>query len=280
LLVQSLRSCSVFLAHQSQTSGDLKAPSTKLKVQSSKFKVQSSKFKTQSSKHKFMRKPVIAGNWKMYKTLGDAVETALALKPLVANANHCDVVVAPVFTAIKTVADRLEGSNIQVSGQDCSTEVDEGAHTGEVAAFMLRDVGARYVIVGHSERRQLYSETDSMVSRKTQAAVKSGLTAIVCVGESLAQREQGIAENVVAGQLTGGLSGLTAPDPRPYHPRLRTGLGHWHGTYSDAGASARNARVYSARFCGKALHRSSREVADPIRRLCQTRQHSWIDVTT
>ena len=159
-----------------------------------------------------MRKPVIAGNWKMYKTLGDAVETALALKPLVANANHCEVVVAPVFTAIKTVSDRLEGSNIQVSGQDCSTEVDEGAHTGEVAAFMLRDVGARYVIVGHSERRQLYAETDSMVSRKTQAAVKSRLTAIVCVGESLAQREQGIAEKVVKGQLTGGLSGLTAPD--------------------------------------------------------------------
>src|SRR6476661_9084008 len=159
-----------------------------------------------------MRKPVIAGNWKMYKTVGAAVDTALALKPLVANANHCDVVIAPVFTALKTVSDRLEGSNIKVSGQDCSTEKSEGAHTGEVAAFMLRDVGARYVIVGHSERRQLYFETDSMVNRKTQAAIASGLTVIVCVGESLAQRDQGIAENVVAGQLSGGLSGLTAPD--------------------------------------------------------------------
>ena len=116
-----------------------------------------------------MRKPVIAGNWKMYKSLSDAVDTALALKPLVANANHCEVVIAPVFTAIKTVADRLEGSNIKVAGQDCSTEVEEGAHTGEVAAFMLRDVGARYFIVGHSERRQLYFETDSMVSQKTRA---------------------------------------------------------------------------------------------------------------
>ena len=157
-----------------------------------------------------MRKPVIAGNWKMYKSLGDAVETALALKPLVANANHCEVVIAPVFTAIKTVSDRLEGSNIKVAGQDCSTETEEGAHTGEVAAFMLRDVGAQYVIVGHSERRQFYFETDTMVSRKTRGAIASGLTVIMCVGESLAQRDQGLAENVVAGQLTGGLSELTA----------------------------------------------------------------------
>src|SRR5918911_1916568 len=115
-----------------------------------------------------MRKPVIAGNWKMYKLLGEAVDTALALKPLVANANHCDVVIAPVFTAIKTVADRLEGSNIRVAGQDCSTEKEEGAHTGEVAAFMLKDAGASYVIIGHSERRQYYSETDLFVRKKTQ----------------------------------------------------------------------------------------------------------------
>jgi triosephosphate isomerase len=159
-----------------------------------------------------MRKPVIAGNWKMYKTLGESVDTALALKPLVANANHCEVVIAPVFTALKTVADRLEGSNIKVCGQNCSTEVEEGAHTGEVAAFMLSDVGAQYVIVGHSERRQLYFETDSMVRKKCQAAVSSSLIAILCVGESLEQRDQGIAENVVSGQLTGGLSGLTASD--------------------------------------------------------------------
>src|SRR5678815_2876416 len=159
-----------------------------------------------------MRKPVIAGNWKMYKTLSDAVDTALALKPLVANANHCEVVIAPVFTALKTVSDRLEGSNVRVSAQDCSTEKEEGAHTGEVAAFMLRDVGARYVIVGHSERRQFYAETDEQVNRKVQAALAAGLTVIMCVGEMLAQREEGIAENVVSGQLIGGLSGLTASD--------------------------------------------------------------------
>lgn len=148
----------------------------------------------------------------MYKTLSESVDTALALKPLVANANHCEVVIAPVFTALKTVSDRLEGSNVKVSAQDCSSEKEEGAHTGEVAAFMLRDVGAKYVIVGHSERRQFYSETDEQVNRKVQAALASGLTVIMCVGETLAQREDGIAEDVVSTQIIGGLSGLTASD--------------------------------------------------------------------
>ena len=148
----------------------------------------------------------------MYKTLGESVETALALKPLVANANHCDVVIAPVFTALKTVCDRLEGSNIKVSAQDCSTEVKEGAHTGEVAAFMLRDVGASHVIVGHSERRQYYAETDANVNKKVHAALQSGLIAIMCVGETLSQREDGSAQNVVSTQLIGGLGGLTASD--------------------------------------------------------------------
>ena len=159
-----------------------------------------------------MRKPVIAGNWKMYKTLSDSVDTALALKPLVANANHCDVIIAPVFTALKTVCDRLEGSNIKVAAQDCSTEQEEGAHTGEVAAFMLRDVGCSHVIVGHSERRQFYAESDAIVNRKTQAGLAAGLVVIVCVGESLEQREAGIAQNVVSGQIIGGLTGLTASD--------------------------------------------------------------------
>src|ERR1051326_1196512 len=97
-----------------------------------------------------MRKPVIAGNWKMYKTVADSVATALALKPLVANANHCEVIIAPVFTALKSVADRLEGSNIKVAAQDCATEKSEGAYTGEIAAFMLRDAGCAQIIVAHS----------------------------------------------------------------------------------------------------------------------------------
>jgi triosephosphate isomerase len=159
-----------------------------------------------------MRKPVIAGNWKMYKTVSESVDTVLSLKPLVANANHCEVVIAPVFTALKTVCDRLEGSNIRVSGQDCSTETEEGAHTGEIMARMLKDVGASHVIVGHSERRQYYCETDESVNKKTKAGLAAGLIVILCVGESLEQRDGGTAQNVVAEQLKGGLAGLTASD--------------------------------------------------------------------
>lgn len=159
-----------------------------------------------------MRKPVIAGNWKMYKTLGEATETALALKPLVANANHCEVVIAPVFVHLKTLADRLEGSNIRVAAQDCAPEAKQSANTGEVSAEMLKDVGCSHVIVGHSERRQFYSESNESVRRKTRAAIDSGLTAIVCVGETLSERESGSLFSVVETQLKEGLAGLTTSD--------------------------------------------------------------------
>jgi triosephosphate isomerase len=145
----------------------------------------------------------------MYKLLGEAVETALALKPLVANANNVEVVIAPVFTALKTVADRLEGSKVKVAAQNCSTESDFGAQTGEITAAMLKDVGCDYVIIGHSERRQFYGETDTSVNKKIKAAIDADLTAIVCVGEMLAEREAGNAENVVKTQLSNGLEGLT-----------------------------------------------------------------------
>src|SRR5947209_1926830 len=155
------------------------------------------------------RRPIIAGNWKMYKLLDESVQTALALKPLVANANHCEVVIAPVCTALKTVVDRLEGSNIKVSGQNCAVQNDFGAHTGEISASMLKDVGCSHVIIGHSERRQFYGETDGSVNLKTKAAITTGLRPIVCVGELLSQRETGDAENVVRQQLNAGLAGLT-----------------------------------------------------------------------
>ena len=148
----------------------------------------------------------------MYKTAGESVATALALKPLVANANHCEVVIAPVFTALKSVADRLEGSNIRIAAQNCAAEQKEGAFTGEVAASMVRDVGCSHVIVGHSERRQYFFESDEIVSRKTQAGLAAGLMVIVCVGETLEHRDQGSAESVVRNQLAGGLSRLTASD--------------------------------------------------------------------
>ena len=148
----------------------------------------------------------------MFKLLGEAVDTALALKPLIANANHCEVVIAPVFTALKTVADRLEGSNIRVSAQDCAVQNDFGAHTGEVAPVMLKDAGCSHVIIGHSERRQFYGETDESVNWKTMAALAAGLTPIVCIGEQLAERELGNAGDVVKTQLAGGLQGLTVND--------------------------------------------------------------------
>jgi triosephosphate isomerase len=158
------------------------------------------------------RKPVIAGNWKMHKTVGESVETVLALKQLVANITSREIVIAPTYTSLKTVADRLEGTNIKVAAQDCATEPREGPFTGEVSAEMIRDVGATHVIVGHSERRQFFCETDEIVRRKTTASLSAGLTAIVCVGESLEQRDNGEAQNVVRAQLEAGLSGLTAND--------------------------------------------------------------------
>ncbi len=159
-----------------------------------------------------MRKPVIAGNWKMYKLLGEAVETAQALKGLVANANHCEVVIAPVFTALKTVADRVEGSNVRIAAQNCAVQNEFGAHTGEIAPEMLKDVGCSHVIIGHSERRQFYGETSQSVNKKTKATLAAGLTAIVCVGEMLAEREGGNAESVVKNQLVNSLEGLTVSD--------------------------------------------------------------------
>ncbi len=159
-----------------------------------------------------MRKPVIAGNWKMFKLMSEATATALALKPLVANANHCEVVIAPVYTALKSVADKLEGSNIHVAAQDVSSETKHGAHTGEVCGDMVKDAGASHVIVGHSERRTFYNDTDASVNRKTRAALQFGLTPILCIGETLEERDRGDAQTIVATQLSGSLAELTASD--------------------------------------------------------------------
>jgi triosephosphate isomerase len=206
-----------------------------------------------------MRKPVIAGNWKMYKTIADSARTAIELKPLAANANHCEVVIAPVFTAIKTVADRLEGSNVHVAGQDCSTETKHGAHTGEVAADMLRDAGATYVIVGHSERRQFYHESDNFVNLKALAALAAGLTVIMCVGETLEQRESGIAESVVSGQVEGGLRDLTASDLDriiiAYEPVWAIGTGRTATPEQAQEMHAFVRRVFAGRFSAEASQR-------------------------
>lgn len=202
------------------------------------------------------RKPVIAGNWKMHKLIAEAVATAISLRPLVANANGCEVVIAPVFTALRTVADRLEGSNVQIAAQDCSTEAKEGAHTGEVSAEMLRDAGATHVIIGHSERRQLYGETDETVRRKTQAALQTGLRVIMCVGETLEEREAGGAESVVRRQLEGGLRELTASDLDriiiAYEPVWAIGTGRTATPEQAQEMHAFVRRVFTERFSGEA----------------------------
>ena len=158
-----------------------------------------------------MRKPVIAGNWKMYKTIAEAVDFVTKLKPRVADAHHCEVVVGPPFTALRAVADAVKGSNIAVAAQNVHWD-KEGAHTGDIAPGMLIEAGCTHVIIGHSERRQDCGETDEQVNRKVKAALAAGLVPIVCVGETLAEREAGKTQEVLERQFRGGFAGLTPQD--------------------------------------------------------------------
>jgi triosephosphate isomerase len=159
-----------------------------------------------------MRKPIIAGNWKMYKTIAEALEFVQAFRPLVVASTHCEIVIAPPFTAIKSVAARLDGSNIDIAAQDVAAEPGPGAFTGEVSASMIKDAGARWTIIGHSERRQFYGETDDSVNARIRAALVAGLSPIVCVGERLEDRDAGRAEQVVEAQLSSGMRNLTASE--------------------------------------------------------------------
>ena len=156
-----------------------------------------------------MRRRVIAGNWKMYKTQGEARAFIAALAPLVASANHCDIVVAPPFTALAAAVEAARGTSIAVSAQDLHWE-KEGAFTGEISARMLAEAGCRYVIIGHSERRQLFGETDASVNKKIQAALGASLIPIVCVGETLQERESGQMQSVLRRQFSDGFAALTA----------------------------------------------------------------------
>lgn len=156
-----------------------------------------------------MRIPVIAGNWKLFKSIAESVALVHELKPLVAGCQGVEIVVAPVFTALSRVSDAIGGSNIKLAAQDCYWE-EEGAFTGEVSPKLLKDAGCSHVIIGHSERRQYFSETDLTVNKKAGAAIAAGLTAIVCVGESLAERESNQTFSVIEKQIRGGLSGLAA----------------------------------------------------------------------
>ncbi len=155
-----------------------------------------------------MRRPVIAGNWKMYKTQAETRAFFDAFCPLVAKSKHCDIVVAPPFTSLDVAAQAVRGTSIAIAAQNVHGQ-REGAFTGEICARMLVEVGCTGVIIGHSERRQYFNETDEGVHRKTKAALEEGLTPIVCVGEVLSEREGNLTETVLQRQFEGGLGALT-----------------------------------------------------------------------
>jgi triosephosphate isomerase (TIM) len=156
-----------------------------------------------------MRKPVIAGNWKLYKTTSEAIELITKLIPAVEQNQKVDIVVAPVFTVLAGVKQATAGTNIMLAAQDCFWE-EEGAYTGEVSPKMLLDAGCTHVIIGHSERRQFFGETDETVNRKTTSALKAGLTVLFCIGETLSERESGNTFAVLKKQVAGGLAGIAA----------------------------------------------------------------------
>ena len=207
-----------------------------------------------------MRIPVIAGNWKLFKTIGESVALVNELKQLVAGNKSVEIVVAPVFTALSRVSDAIEGSNIRLSAQDCYWE-EEGAFTGEVAPKLLKDAGCSHVIIGHSERRQYFGETDLTVNKKAKAVIAAGLNAIVCVGESLAERESGKTFSVIETQIQGSLAGLTADAFTnvviAYEPVWAIGTGK---TASDD--QAQEVHVFIRQLITKLLNQS---VADAVR---------------
>jgi triosephosphate isomerase len=192
-----------------------------------------------------MRTPVIAGNWKLFKTIAEATGMVNELKPLVAGTTGVEIVVAPVFTALSRTAEALSGSNVRLAAQDCYWE-EEGAFTGEVAPKLLVDAGCSHVIIGHSERRQYFGETDETVNKKAKAAIAAGLTAIVCVGETLSEREDDRTFWVIEAQLRGGLDGFSgdqlAKSVIAYEPVWAIGTGK---TASDAQAQEVHAFIRS-----------------------------------
>lgn len=158
-----------------------------------------------------MRTPIIAGNWKLNKTISEAVALVTGLKVSVADETDVETIVAPPFTALSAVSDAIKDSNIRLAAQDVYWE-DSGAFTGEVSAPLLKDAGCDYVIIGHSERRQYFGETNDSVNQKVKAALAHDLKPIICVGEHLEEREAGHTETVIESHVTGGISGLSVAD--------------------------------------------------------------------
>jgi len=158
-----------------------------------------------------MRKTIIAGNWKMNKTLREGQELAIALRRELYQIEDVDIVVCPPYTLLAYLADALETSNILIGAQDVYWQ-DEGAFTGEVSPVMLKDIGCKFVIIGHSERRAYFGETNESVNNKIKASLRHDLTPIVCVGETLSERESGQTFKVLDDHIENGLKGITDTD--------------------------------------------------------------------
>ena len=177
--------------------------------------------------NKALRKVVIAGNWKMNKTPAEAKELIAAIAPLVKDAG-CEVVACTPFVDLTSAQEAAAGTNIQIGAENCHWEVS-GAYTGEISAQMLTSMGVNIVIIGHSERRQYFGETDVTVQKRVRAALDAGLTVILCVGETLEQREQGITSELVAMQTKIALGGVTAEELKriiiAYEPVWAIGTG-------------------------------------------------------
>jgi triosephosphate isomerase (TIM) len=185
-----------------------------------------------------MRQPFIAGNWKMYKTAAEATSLAGALVSALAGASGRKVMIAPPFTALFAVRDALKGSRILLGAQNACAEL-EGAHTGEISLRMLRDAGVSVVILGHSERRHVYGETDALVNKKVRLALAEGFEVILCVGETLDERQSGVTNKVVETQTRAGLASVVEKDLArvtiAYEPVWAIGTGK-NATPADADA--------------------------------------------
>lgn len=155
------------------------------------------------------RKPILAGNWKMHKNRSEAADLANALAASVGTYTQAEVVLCPTFISLEAVAGAIRGTKIQLGAQNCHFE-EQGAFTGEISVAMLKDAGCTYVIIGHSERRQLFGETDELINKKARAIYRQGLTPIICVGETLEERESNRTSDVVSMQVRGCLAGLPA----------------------------------------------------------------------
>jgi triosephosphate isomerase len=202
----------------------------------------------------------MAGNWKMNKTVGEAIDLVRELKAAISGAKAVEVAVAPPFTALYAVRKELDGSSIGLAAQNLYWE-EKGAFTGEVSPLMLKEVGCHYVIIGHSERRQFFGETDETVNRRIKAALAQGLKVIFCIGETLKEREEGKTFPVIEKQVEGGLKGLSDKEMKnmviAYEPVWAIGTGKT--------ATPEQAEEVHRFIRGKIEKLYSREVSEEIR---------------